>query len=102
MEKKDSRRPGVLRMSSTDACPAGLITENSKLGCIPGVYKGVVRSISSKVHDFLAGDAVAGNCSSDVVFCSSTSTLDTIFLLWIHRYPSHSYSLPLEAPKCTG
>lgn len=50
--KKDSRKPGVVKMSSTDACPAGLITANSQSwDVIPGVYKGVVCSISSKVHD---------------------------------------------------
>lgn len=50
--EKDSRRPGVLRMSSTDACPAGLITEDlQSRDVILGVYKGVVCSISSKMHD---------------------------------------------------
>lgn len=79
-------------MSSTDVCPAGLITEDlQSQDVIPGVYKGVVCSISSKMHDFLAGDAVAGNCSSDVVFCSSkiysTCRYESVFLLLIRRYP---------------
>lgn len=47
--KKDFRKPVFVRMVSTDACPSGLITESWDV--IPGVYKGVVRFISSKVHD---------------------------------------------------
>lgn len=107
--KKDSRKPGVVMISSTDVCPAGLITVNSQSrDVIPGVYKGVVCSISSKVHDFLAEDAAAGNCGSDVVFCSWTSTLDTKKLLPSLDTPlsllptSDSYSLLLEAPNRTG
>lgn len=49
MKVRDEESLVFVRMTSTDACPSGLITESWDV--IPGVYESVVRSISSKVHD---------------------------------------------------